>query len=119
MQGKKKDLSARSASVLMVGASSPAMERKMHRLHAEGFVVTQAETICHAELFSEAQYFDAAVYDESLAEVEQLSLARIMRMRWPWMRLIRCGNSALAASALFDASSASEANLPATIQGCL
>ncbi len=93
----------------------------MRTLHGHGYAITHAESICHAEMFSEAQYFDAAVYDETLTEVEQVSLARIMRVRWPWMRLIRCGSFPIKITSdpLFDAMEASEASLPETIERCL
>lgn len=114
-QARYEHLSERSASVLLVGALSPSVSRKLQRLHDAGFQVTHAESICHAELFSEAQYFDAAVYDELLSAVEQVSLARIMRLRWPWMRLIRCDHAAVPEQGLFDATTASEASLLQTI----
>ena len=80
-----------------------------------------AETICHAEVFSESQYFDAAIYDESLTEVEQVSLARIMRVRWPWMRLIRCGYTPLTITddVVFDATARSEGELAEVVANCL
>jgi len=110
-----------STALLLVGASSSQVERKAQLLHDSGFHVTHAESICHAELYSEAQYFDAAVYDESMTEVEQVSLARIMRVRWPWMRLVRCGHSAITITkdAIFDATVASETSLPETVLKCL
>ena len=117
----KSRLPVRAASILVVGAPSASLERKMRTLHGHGYAITHAESICHAEMFSEAQYFDAAVYDETLTEVEQVSLARIMRVRWPWMRLIRCGSSPIQITSdpLFDAMEASEASLPETVERCL
>lgn len=108
-------------SLLLIGVPSPAVIRKQQVLHDSGFVVTRADNICTAELLSEAQYFDAAVYDESLPETEQVSLARVMHVRWPWMRLVRFGYSALklAGDEIFDATTASEATLPAIVLGCL
>ena len=107
----------RTRWVIVVGVPSPTLDRRIRRLQSSGFSVTHAESICHAEMYSEAQYFDAAVYDDSLSEVEQVSLARIMRVRWPWMRLVRCDSAPirLTRDVLFDASSASEANLPETL----
>ncbi len=114
-------LRTKTISLLVVGSPSTALDRKISLLHSAGFTVTHAESICHAELDSEAQYFDAAVYDETLSEVEQVALARIMRVRWPWMRLVRCGSSPIRITSdpLFDAMEASEANLPETVLSCL
>lgn len=111
----------KTRSLLVVGSPSAALDRRVNLLHSAGFTVTHAESICHAEIYSEAQYFDAAVYDETLTEVEQVSLARIMRVRCPWMRLIRCGSSPIQITSdpLFDAMEASEASLSETIERCL
>ena len=123
--GLKKDKHVQQApqgiSLLLIGVSTPEVTRKHQLLHDSGFVVTLVDNICNAELLSEAQYFDAAVYDESLSEVEQVSLARTMRVRWPWMRLVRYGHQALTITedAVFDATTASEASLPAIVLGCL
>jgi hypothetical protein len=86
-------------------------------LQRAGFHVTHAENICYAELYSETHFFEAAVYDESLSAEEQVSLARVMRVRWPWMRLIRCGHQpfANAEPELFSSMALSEAELPAVV----
>ena len=107
--------------ILVVGASSPELDRRIHLLQSSGCSVTHAESVCHAEMYSEAQYFDAAVYDASLSEVELVSLARIMRVRWPWMRLVRCGGAPIRITRdpLFDAAEASEASLPETLRAIL
>ncbi len=108
----------RTLWILVVGAPSAALDRRIHQLQSAGCAVTHAESVCHAEMYSEAQYFDAAVYDNSMSEVEQVSLARIMRVRWPWMRLVRCGSAPIRITRdpLFDAAEASEANLPETLR---
>jgi hypothetical protein len=106
-----------AAAVLLVGSPSPALSRKQSVLEGSGFDITVAENICYAEVFAEAQYFDAAVYDESLPSHEQVSLARVMRVRWPWMRLIACDPAP--ADELFDAIQPSESQLPETIRGIL
>jgi hypothetical protein len=108
---------ARAASVLLVGPPSPSLQRKQALLQNSGFEITFAENICYAELFAEIQYFDAAIYDESLPPHEQLSLARVMRVRWPWMRLVACGRPP--EKAIFDAHESSEANLPHTLRKLL
>ena len=117
----KTRLPAKIASVLFVGPPSVALDRRLSLLQSCGFAVTHAESICHAEMYSEAQYFDAAVYDETLTEVEQVSLARVMRVCWPWMRLIRRGSEPIriTGDSLFDAMDASEAALPETVLRCL
>jgi hypothetical protein len=111
----------RTISLLLVGAQTPTLERKRQLLGDAGFAVTLADNICEAEVYSEAQYFDGAVYDESLSETEQVSLARVMRVRWPWMRLVRCGHLPLSITedAVFDATSASEARLSEVVRDCL
>lgn len=106
--------------LLLVGVPSAETDRKASLLEANGFTVTRADTICHAELFAAQQYFDAAVYDISITSQEQVSLARIMRIRWPWMRLISMGQlPANFDPDLFDASATSEANLPAALNQSL
>lgn len=123
---------ASSTTVLLVGSPSPALDRKHRLLETSGFDITRAENICYAEVFAETHYFDAAICDESLPAPEQQSLARVMRVRWPWMRLISCGvHSAADKTAadeiaadetedrLFDARETSESALPETLRGIL
>jgi hypothetical protein len=115
---RKKSVS--SIPLLLVGADSAEVDRKAALLHAHGYAVTRAESICHAEVFAAEQYFEAAVYDGSLDLQEQISLARIMRVRWPWMRLVRCGPMpAHADPGLFDAWSLSEERLPQDVESTL
>jgi hypothetical protein len=106
-----------ATAVLLIGHPSPALKRKQSVLVRSGFAITLAENICYAEVFAEAQYFDAAVYDESLPIHEKLSLARIMRIRWPWIRLIACAQNV--DGELFDAIQSSESHLPETIRQSL
>ncbi len=119
----RKSASKKSVSaipLLLVGADSAEMDRKAALLSAHGYLVTRAENICYAEMFAAEQYFEAAVYDSSLDMQEQISLARIMRVRWPWMRLVRCGPMpAHADPNLFDAWSMSEDRLPQDIESTL
>jgi hypothetical protein len=106
--------------LLLVGAPGAETDRKASLLEANGFTVTRADTICHAEMFAAEQYFDAAVYDSSIHPQEQVSLARIMRVRWPWMRLISMGHlPANFDPDLFDNWSASEETLPNTLNQVL
>ncbi|ACO33059.1 MULTISPECIES: hypothetical protein [Acidobacterium] len=106
--------------LLLVGSDSAELDRKAALLTAHGYVVTRAENICYAEMFAAEQYFEAAVYDSSLDTQEQISLARIMRVRWPWMRLVRCGPMpAHADPDLFDAWSLSEERLPQDVESTL
>lgn len=114
----KKPISA--IPLLLVGSDSAELDRKAALLAAHGYVVTRAENICYAEMFAAEQYFEAAVYDSSLDTQEQISLARIMRVRWPWMRLVRCGPMpAHADPDLFDAWSLSEERLPQDVESTL
>jgi hypothetical protein len=87
----EKTRAASHASILLVGSPSASLDRKHSLLRVSGFKITLAENICLAEVLSETCYFDAVVYDESLPPQEQASLAGLMRIRWPWMRLISCG----------------------------
>jgi DNA-binding NtrC family response regulator len=112
-----KPLNASATSILLVGPSSPSLLRKKTVLQRHGFDITLAENICYAEVFAETQHFDAAVYDDALPAHEQLSLARVMRIRWPWMRLISCGPAP--SDGLFDANEFSEAALPETLREVL
>ena len=75
-------------STLFVCLPSPQADQTEAALRAR-LDVTRADNVCFAEMFAEAQPFEAAVYDESLSPEEQSSLARVMRIRWPWMRIIR------------------------------
>uniref|UniRef100_A0A7V5CSK9 Response regulatory domain-containing protein n=1 Tax=Acidobacterium capsulatum TaxID=33075 RepID=A0A7V5CSK9_9BACT len=114
----KKPVSA--IPLLLVGSDSAELDRKTALLSSHGYVVTRAENICYAEMFAAEQYFEAAVYDSSLDTQEQISLARIMRVRWPWMRLVRCGPMpAHADPDLFDAWSLSEERLPQDVESTL
>ena len=107
--------------LLLVAAPSPIADRMNADLREAGFDVTLAETICHAEILAEAQYFDAAIYQEQLPLHEQISLARVMRVRWPWIRLLRCGHAALDMSEenLFDATASSESQMISCIRQLL
>lgn len=106
--------------LLLVAAPSPEADRKASHLEANGFLVTRADNICYAELFAAEQYFDCAVYDNSITPQEQVSLARIMRIRWPWMRLISMGHlPANFDPDLFDTWSASEETLPTALHQVL
>ncbi len=106
--------------LLLVGLPSPETDRKTSLLEANGFTVTRADTICHAELFAAELYFDAAVYDSSVTPQEQISLARIMRVRWPWMRLVSIGHLPPSTDHdLFDARSTTEQTLPTTLHRIL
>lgn len=99
--------------LLLVGAHTPEVDRRAALLAQRGYAVTRAENICFAEMFAAEQYFDAAVYDASISQDEQTSLARIMRVRWPWMKLVRCGQMPRFADPdLYDAWSLSEETLP-------
>ena len=58
-------------------------------LESVGLAVTRADNVCFAEMYADTQHFTAAVYDHSLSQEEQVSLAQVMRIRWPWMRILR------------------------------
>jgi hypothetical protein len=121
MKPRSSNPSSPTASLLLVGEPSPGMDRKHALLREAGFDVTRADTICHAEVFSESQHFEIAVYDEGLLPEEQISLARVMRVRWPWMRLVRCGHMPLEGeqNLLFDGTAVSESQLPECIERTL
>ena len=99
--------------VLLVGAASATADRIAASIAASGFSVTPCENVCYAEILAEQQYFEAAVYDPSLVPAERISLARTMRVRWPWMKLVCLGGElgAPVEPGLFDASVASESEL--------
>jgi hypothetical protein len=85
----KQSKRALAVPVLFVTNPSPEADRTEAELAAKGLAVMRAENICYAEMYAEKQRFEAAVYDHTLSQEEQVSLARVMRVRWPWMRLIR------------------------------
>jgi hypothetical protein len=78
-----------AVTALFVAALSAQADRTEAVLRANGLTVTRAENVCFAEIYAEAQRFAAAIYDRSLSQEEQASLARVMRIRWPWMRILR------------------------------
>lgn len=86
-----------------------------------GLTITRADNICFAEMFAEAQRYEAAIYDRSLAQEEQTSLARVMRIRWPWMRIIRLvsADEPLLEDDLFDWSVVSAEELAARVERSL
>ena len=57
----------------------------------------------------------------SLSQEEQTSLARVTRIRWPWMRIIRWVSSGdpLLDDALFDCSALSAAQLATCVERSL
>ena len=110
-----------AANLLLVGAPSVVLERRAHLLRTSGFNVTLAENVCYAEMYSEQQYFDAAVYDDSLVMEEQLSLAGVMRIRWPWMKLIHIQKQGRtgAPGNTFDVTVMAESELVTSVQSRL
>jgi hypothetical protein len=98
---------------LLVALPSAQADQTETFLLAQGISVIRAENICFAEMYAEVQFFVAAVYDESLSQEEQVSLARVMRIRWPWIRIIRriSSNVPLLEDGLFDCSAVSESQL--------
>jgi hypothetical protein len=102
---------------LFVGGASAAADRTESALRSIGLELTRADNICVAEMYAEAQHFEAAVYDQSLSQEEQVSLARVMRIRWPWIRIIRCVSSGapLIEDALFDCTAVSASQLAACV----
>jgi hypothetical protein len=107
---------------LLVTIPSAQADRTEAALRSLGLSVTRADNVCFAEMYAEAQHFEAAVYDQSLSQQEQVSLARVMRIRWPWIRIVRLVSSndyAVAEDALFDCSARSESQLTACIERSL
>jgi hypothetical protein len=106
---------------LFVCVPSAQADRTEASLRAIGLTVTRADNICVAELFADAERFEAAIYDQSLSQQEQISLARVMRIRWPWMRIIRFTSSSapLTEHALFDCNALSESQLTECVERTL
>jgi hypothetical protein len=104
---------------LFVTIPSALADRTEAVLQSLGLSVIRADNVCVAEIYSEAQHFEAAVYDQSLSPEEQVSLARIMRIRWPWMRILRLAPASappLIDHDLFDCTALSESQLAACIE---
>ena len=103
---------------LFVTIPSAQADRTETVLRSLGLNVTRADNICEAEIYSEGQHFEAAVYDESLSPVEQVSLAQIMRIRWPWMRILRLAVAPAPPvdHGLFDCTALSESQLAACVE---
>ena len=99
--------------VLFVTVPSDEADQTSADLQSKGLSVVRADNICFAEMYAESSRFEAAVYDHSLSQEEQVSLARVMRVRWPWMRLIRkvVPGSSLLEDDAFDWSVDSESKL--------
>jgi hypothetical protein len=106
---------------LFVCIPSAQADQTESTLRAKGLSVTRADNVCFAEMFAAAQRFEAAIFDQSLSQEEQVSLARVMRIRWPWMRIIRWVSSAdpLEDDALFDCSAVSASQLAACVERSL
>ncbi len=107
--------------VLFVCSPSAQADQTEAALRAKGLTVTRADNICVAEMFAEAQRFEAALYDQSLSQKEQVSLARVMRIRWPWMRIVRwvSPGDPLQDDALFDCSASSASQLASCVERVL
>ena len=118
---KKKTSPRLAVPALFVTLPSEQAEQTEAALQAKGLLVTRADNICYAEMYAEAQRFETAVYDRSLSQQEQAALARVMRIRWPWMRILRfvSPGEALLDDALFDCSAASAAELAACVERLL
>ena len=113
MKPPKKALAA-----LFVTVPSPEADQTESTLQAKGLRVTRADNICFAEMFAQEQRFEAAIYDRSLSQEEQISLARVMRIRWPWMKLLRwvAPGAPLLEDDLFDWSVHTEPELAACVE---
>ncbi len=109
---------APTVPLLYVCVPSPQADATTAVLQAKGMAVTRAENVCYAEIYADEQHFRAAVYDISLSQEEQVSLARVMRIRWPWMRILRLvpENEPLLADDLFDWTVHSEPELAACVE---
>ncbi len=117
-----KPLRAIAVPTLLVTVPSGQADRTEALLRSFGLSVTRADNVCVAEMYAQAQHFEAAVYDQSLSQQEQISLAQVMRIRWPWIRIIRLVSSSdhsLADDALFDCSAQSESQLTSCIERAL
>jgi hypothetical protein len=99
--------------ILFVSLPSAQADRTEAALRSMGLSITRADNVCIAEMFAEAQHFEATIYDHSLSQQEQVSLARVMRIRWPWIRIIRRVSSAVSFpdDAVFDCSAFSDTQL--------
>ena len=108
---------ALAVPALFVTVPSPQADQTAATLQARGLRITRADNICFAEMYAGAQRFEAAIYDHSLSQEEQVSLARVMRIRWPWMKLLRwvSPGAPLLADDLFDWSVHSEPELAACV----
>ena len=118
---RMKHFRAIAVPTLLVTVPSAQADRTEAALRSFGLSVTRADNVCLAEMYAEAQHFEAAVYDQSLNQQEQVSLAQVMRIRWPWIRIIRLVSSRdpLPDDALFDCIAHSESQLTACIERAL
>ena len=109
---------ALAVPALFVTVPSPESDQIALTLQAKGLLITRADNICFAEMYAEAQRFEAAIYDRSLSQEEQVSLARVMRIRWPWMKLLRwvAPGAPLLEDDLFDWSVHTEPELAACVE---
>jgi hypothetical protein len=117
-----KPFRAIAVPTLLVTIPSAQADRTETLLRSFGLSVTRADNVCLAEMCAEGQHFEAAVYDQSLSQQEQVSLAQVMRIRWPWIRIIRLVSSSdlsLVDDALFDCIAHSESQLTSCIERAL
>ncbi len=109
---------ALAVPALFVTVPSAQADQTALTLQAKGLRVTRADNICFAEMIAQEQRFEAAIYDRSLSQEEQVSLARVMRIRWPWMKLLRwvSPGAPLLEDDLFNWSVRSEPELAACVE---
>jgi hypothetical protein len=114
----KKSSRTQAVPALFVCTPSARADQTAATLQAKGLSITRADNVCFAEIYADAQRFEAAIYDQSLSQEEQASLARVMRIRWPWMRIMRwvSPGAALLDDDLFDWSVRSEPELAACVE---
>jgi hypothetical protein len=110
---QQKKQRAPAVPLLFVCAPSGEADETAAMLEARGMLITRADNVCYAEMYADTQHFKAAVYDQSLSQEEQASLARVMRIRWPWMRILRwvAGSDPFFEDELYDWSVRTQAEL--------
>src|SRR3984957_5414709 len=81
-----KPFRAIAVPTLLVTIPSAQAERTEALLRSFGLSVTRADNVCFAEMYAEGQHFEAAVYDQSLSQQEQVSPGQKERRPPPRVR---------------------------------
>lgn len=79
----------RRRKLLLLGHLTEHLERRCQLLENHGYQVTVADTLSSIRSQAELQAFDSVVCDDSVSPLEQQALSQVIRLRYPWMQILR------------------------------